>query len=157
MKKTLIIIGFILVVVTGLYFVQTKKVEEKVSTPVETGIVYKKKEVRLGKSTFTLEIANTEALQERGLSYRTSLAPNTGMIFVFNTPALYYFWMKDMNFPIDIIWLDKDKKVVHIEHSLAPHTYPKSYGPDTSTQYVIEISAGETDKIGLSLGGTIGF
>jgi uncharacterized membrane protein (UPF0127 family) len=77
------------------------------------------------------------------------------MLFVFASPDVYQFWMKDMNFPIDIIWLDANKKVVLIEHDVAPSTYPDSYGPETLTQYVIEIPAGEAKRAGLKVGDTV--
>jgi len=158
MKKTLIILCCGLVLVGGFYVLQTPRVpERKIVLPTETGIVYKKKEIVLGSSTFVLEIADTPALKERGLSYRTQLTPHTGMLFVFDTPAPHYFWMKDMNFPIDIIWLDRSKKVVHIEKNLSPETYPKSFGPETLTQYVIEIQAGLAENSALKVGDIINF
>jgi uncharacterized membrane protein (UPF0127 family) len=154
MKKTLIIICCGLLIAGGLYFfrrpvaVHTKPIESN----AQQVFSYATKEIKLGTTLFTLEIADTPALQERGLSYRESLASSTGMLFIFDTPALYHFWMKDMNFPIDIIWLNQNKKVVHIEHSISPSTYPQSFGPQTSTQYVIEIPAGRAKEIGISKG-----
>ncbi len=156
MKKTLIIICYGILVAGTLYLFRSSKTTE-VSLPVKTEIMYQKKEVKLGNSTFILEIADTETLQERGLSYRSELASNTGMLFVFNTPNMYYFWMKDMNFPIDIIWLDENKKVVHIERALSPSTYPGSFGPQTPTQYVIEIGAGAAAQVGLKTGDVVNF
>lgn len=157
MKKSTWIVMCILLIIVG-FFVFRNTVPALV--PEDTGapeISYTKKEVMLGNALFVLEVADTFALQERGLSYRQNLAPQTGMLFVFDTPGMYYFWMKDMNFPIDIIWLDQNKKVVHIEHSLSPSTYPDSFGPETPTQYVIEIPAGEATRIGLVLGNIVNF
>lgn len=159
MKKSTWIVGGIILVIIGIFVFRTIV---SAPTPVSEDTVtaeisYTKKDVTIGNSLFTLEIANTPVLRERGLSYRESLAQNTGMLFVFDTPSLHYFWMKDMNFPIDVIWLDQDKKVVHIEHSLSPSTYPKSFGPHTNTQYVIELSAGEAKRSGLTLGNTVKF
>lgn len=151
MKKTLIILGCGILLAGGLYVVRTKPVAV-VSEPK-----YQTKEVMLGNARYTLQIADTDFLRERGLSYRGSLAPQTGMLFIFDTPRISRFWMKDMNFPLDIIWLDADKKVVHIEHSLSPSTYPDSFGPDTPTQYVIELNAGEVKRIGFVLGTKVNF
>lgn len=117
----------------------------------------KQREVVMGSEVFLLDIADTEALREKGLSYREALSPNTGMLFIFDTSDTHKFWMKGMNFPIDIIWLDQDKKVVYIEHSLSPVTYPKAFGPSTPTQYVIEIPAGDAGRLGLILGDIINF
>lgn len=151
MKKALIIIGCGVLLAGGLYATRMKPI------PVTSKISYATREVILGNTRYTLEVADTDFLRERGLSYRTSLAPQTGMLFIFDTPRISKFWMKDMNFPIDIIWLDADKKVVHIEHSVSPSTYPQSFGPETPTQYVIEIPAGEAQNIGLSKGDIAGF
>ena len=151
MKKTFAIIALVSVLVLGFYYVRTKP------APVVSEISYNTKEVVLGNTQYALEVADTSVLRERGLSYRQSLAPQTGMLFVFDTPGMYYFWMKDMNFPIDIIWLDENKKVVHIEHSLSPSTYPESFGPDIPTQYVIEILSRSLEYTDLVLGDRVHF
>ena len=148
MKK--ILIGVCLIVCIGaLYGMSTSHTVSVVS--------YNTKEVLLGNTLYTLEIADTDLLREKGLSYRPSLDTHTGMLFVFTVPGTLKFWMKDMNFPIDMIWLDADKKVVHIEHSLSPSTYPQSFGPEIPTQYVIEIPAGEAAKVGLTVGDIVSF
>lgn len=159
MKKTVIVIFLGTLIAGGLYILHRPATTENmlVTDPTETEITYQKKEVMLGGVSFSLEIADTPFLQERGLSYRAGLAPNTGMLFVFDTPSLYYFWMKDMDFPIDIIWLDQNKKVVHIESNLSSSTYPESFGPEIPTQYVIELNAGESKRAGLTVGYTINF
>jgi len=151
MKNVLVIVGCGVLLAGGLYVARTKPVE------VVSGPVYQKKEVMLGNTRYTLQIADTDFLRERGLSYRRSLAPQTGMLFIFDTPRISKFWMKDMNFPLDIVWLDADKKVIHIEHSLSPSTYPNSFGPETPTQYVIELNAGEVKRIGFVLGTKVNF
>ena len=57
---------------------------------------------------------------EKGLAVKDQLKENEAMFFVFDKPEKHSFWMKDMNFPIDIIWLDSTDKVVHIEQNLQP-------------------------------------
>lgn len=151
MKKALIIIGCGVLLAGGLYVTRMKPAH------VTSKISYATKEVMLGNTHHTLEVADTDFLRERGLSYRASLAPQTGMLFVFDAPGNLKFWMKDMNFPLDIIWLDADKKVVHIEQSVSPSTYPQSFGPEIPTQYVIELNAGEAKALGLSRGDTVRF
>ena len=116
-----------------------------------------KMDVVLGGKTFIMDIADTPALQEQGLSGRTQLADNAGMIFIFSTPDEYGFWMKDMNFPLDIIWLSPDKHVVFMEKSLTPQTYPTIYYPTSPASYVLEISAGEADALNLKIGDTVNF
>ncbi len=149
MKKILIALCCVIVCIGVLYGIRTSHTVSVVS--------YNTKEVMLGNTVYTLEIADTDLLREKGLSYRPSLDARTGMLFVFTVPSRLKFWMKDMNFPLDIIWLDADKKIVHIEHSLSPATYPQSFGPETPTQYVIEIPAGDTIKRGLVIGDMMSF
>ncbi len=154
MKITSIILVCVVAVAGGIYFF--RPIEQQPIKPVHEEI-NRMKEVTLGNQVFLFEIADTPALQERGLSYRGELPTNTGMIFIFPVPGMYYFWMKDMNFPIDIIWLDKNKKVVHIEENLSPKTYPESFGPTSLTQYVIELQAGVVKTIGLQVGDNVAF
>src|SRR5579872_3076587 len=118
---------------------------------------YKTTTLTMGKGAsvevFNAEIADTPALQELGLSYRPSIGKNDAMLFVFpvSTPNLQ-FWMNGMNFPLDIIWLDSDKKIVFMEKNLSPATYPNAFGPAGDSQYVIEVAAGTADRLGLALG-----
>ena len=105
--------------------------------------------------TTTLLVASTSAEQERGLSDVPSLSPTTGMFFDFDTPDNYGFWMKDMAFPLDIIWLDQGFKIIHIEQSLSPSTYPQVFYPGSPAKYVIEVNAGMAQKFSLVIGETM--
>jgi uncharacterized membrane protein (UPF0127 family) len=120
-------------------------------------IAYIQTHVSIGQYTYTLDTADTDFLRERGLSYRQKIDPYTGMLFVFEKPGVYQFWMKDMNFPIDIVWLDTDKKVVYIEHSLSPETYPHAFGPHTPVRWVVELPAGAVEQGSLSVGDILSF
>ncbi len=124
------------------------------------------KSVQLGGQNVQVDLALTTATQEQGLSGRTSLAPNTGMLFVFPTPNKYLFWMKDMNFPIDMIWLapsvggDDDAKVVYIAKDATPASYPSTFGPGANDQdalYVIEVPSGFADANNLKVGDSVLF
>ncbi|MDO8749434.1 MAG: DUF192 domain-containing protein [Candidatus Omnitrophota bacterium] len=66
------------------------------------------------------EIVDTDAARQRGLMFRENLPEGQGMLFVFETEGRYGFWMKNMRFPIDIIWIDKEKRVVDIKPNLSP-------------------------------------
>jgi len=102
---------------------------------------------------FTLEIADTDAKTERGLMYRHAMADDHGMLFVFPTPSTAGFWMKNTFIPLDIIFLDKDGKVLAVHHRI-PHD-ETGMGPSTPALYVIELNAGTAEKIGLKPGDTI--
>jgi uncharacterized membrane protein (UPF0127 family) len=97
------------------------------------------------------EIADTPEAQAQGLSGRTSL--NGGMLFVFDRPDKYGIWMKDMNFPIDIIWLDENKKIVTIQENATPESYPsKTFFPSSSSLYVLELNSGTVRDEAISAG-----
>ena len=106
-------------------------------------------------NTITLLISTTPAEHELGLSGIRSLSSTSGMFFVFDKPDDYGFWMKDMKFPLDIIWLDQDFKIIHIEHDLSFATYPKVFLPGSLAKYVIEVNAGFADKFSLAIGETM--
>ena len=103
--------------------------------------------------TFTLEVANTEATREHGLMMRDSMAGSHGMLFVFDTPGKYGFWMHDTRIPLDIIFISAEGKVVDITPRRA---YDEtSVPPREPALYVIELNMGTADKVGLKTGDTI--
>ena len=113
--------------------------------------------VTIDNKVYTVDTANTPAEQEQGLSGRSPLQNGTGMLFIFDTPDNYGFWMKEMNFPLDIIWISADYHIVHIEKDLTPQTYPTVYYPNSPSQYVLEISAGQTDQNNIKVGDLVTF
>lgn len=108
--------------------------------------------VVLGEETFVLEVADTSSTRERGLSGRDGLATSTGMLFAFEHPGRYSFWMKDMHFPIDIMWLRDDWCVVHIMPNVSPDSYPDTFAPPVPATYVIEVGAGALSENGVTIG-----
>ncbi|OYW43320.1 hypothetical protein B7Z28_00930 [Candidatus Saccharibacteria bacterium 32-45-3] len=99
--------------------------------------------VRLGDGVFKTRVASTSGELERGLSRVEKLAPNQGMLFVFRKDAPWAIWMKDMKIPIDIIWLDQNKTVVHIVQNAQPEGYPQEkFIPKSDARYVFEAAAG---------------
>ena len=92
--------------------------------------------------------ANDEQMT-RGLSVKDSLDENEAMLFVFDEEAEHTFHMKNMKFPIDIIWIDADKTVVHIEHNLQPCSswlFCPTYKPNVDSLYVLETIAGFAER-----------
>ncbi|MEI7777072.1 MAG: DUF192 domain-containing protein [bacterium] len=106
-------------------------------------------------TTIMVDVADTEALQERGLGGRTTMTENQAMFFVFSIPEPYGFWMKDMFIPIDIIWLDKNLKVIYIKENVSPSTYPESFAPKTPALYVLEVASGFSSRHNVKIGDTI--
>lgn len=107
--------------------------------------------------TITIERADTPAARARGLSGRAGLAENTGMLFVLEASKRHSFWMKDMNFPIDIIWIDEHHTVVDITREAKPASFPDSFAPAVPARYVLEVNAGFADHHRIKIGDTISF
>ena len=98
--------------------------------------------IQIAGRTIKVSIANTPESRARGLGGAKSLAPNEGMLFIFDTDAKYQFWMKDMLLPIDILWLSFDGKVVDMQENVSPATYPRVFTPNLPARYVLELPAG---------------
>ncbi len=109
----------------------------------------------LGTIDMFASVADTAATRTLGLSRTTALPPDVVKLFVFENSGVYKFWMKEMLYPIDIIWLDSAGIIVHIEQAVSPESYPQTYGPDTPTRYVIETNADFFATTGLQVGDSI--
>ncbi len=113
--------------------------------------------LKIGGITLNIDIVNTEAEREKGLSGREGLEENEGMLFVFEKEGYYGFWMKDMKFAIDIVWLDKNKKIVHVEKNVSPETYPKVFNSPIPNLYVLETPVGFLVKNNIQIGDLVAF
>lgn len=111
--------------------------------------------LRLNDSTYRLTAAVSGAAQHKGLGGREQLSEDQGMLFWYSRDGGRCFWMEGMQFPLDIIWTDSAKQIVHMEQNLSPDTYPKTYC--TNAQYVIELNAGVAAKHQLHLGQRLSF
>lgn len=115
--------------------------------------------VQIAGQEIKVDLALTPEMQSQGLSGRQDLPEGEGMLFVFQNAGIYPFWMKDMNFPIDIIWLapseggdGQDLKVIYIKKDAQPSSYPDSFGPNQNAKYVLEVPSGFSDKNNLKVG-----
>lgn len=109
-----------------------------------------------GKAEFKVGLAVTREQRAKGLSGREYLADDEGLLFVFQNPGRHGFWMKDMNFAIDIIWVDEEKKVVDIRENANPESYPaETFYPSYPALYVLEINAGLVEKYGIKVGDSV--
>jgi uncharacterized membrane protein (UPF0127 family) len=109
----------------------------------------------LGNEPFRLEIANNDGSRVKGLSGRSSLSQNAGMLFDFGNLGDWQIWMKDMRFSIDILWLNQNGKIVGVKTDVSPSTYPQNFGADSPGRYVIELPSGTVERLELQLGDTI--
>lgn len=108
--------------------------------------------ITIGQANVIVEIANTDEARKLGLSKRSNLASEHGMLFVFPKDANWGIWMKDMNFSIDILWADAAGKVVALNTDVSPQTYPSIFYPHNYTRYVLEVPAGFAAAHGITVG-----
>ncbi len=113
--------------------------------------------LHLNNKNISLNIVDTDTERIKGLGGMNSLPENTAMIFVFDSPAKHDIWMKGMQFPIDILWIDGEKKILHIEKNIAPDTYPKTFSAEADSLYVLEANAGFSDENNLKPGDILDF
>ena len=136
-KKT----GWALSVVVGLVAISLVAVlifAVKAQTPLST--------ISINGKKLKVKIATSSQDKMRGLCCRDSLPDDQGMLFVYDEPGLYGFWMKNTRIPLDMFWIDSDKRIVHIQKNVQPDSYPKSYVSKEPAQYVLETNAGYADR-----------
>ncbi len=106
-----------------------------------------------GGQEIMAELAVTPAERERGLMFREKIEPDQGMLFVFEEEDLYSFWMKNTLIPLDIIWINSHRQIVHIEKNVPPCTQDPcpGYMPRQPALYVLELKAGQAEANNLQL------
>lgn len=115
-------------------------------------------DVRIATATFKVRLADSEAERKQGLSGVASLLPMDGMLFVFETDETWGIWMKDMKVPIDILWIDKTKRVVHIVTNASPELgTSQTFEPTEPARYVLEIPAGSVKQYNIKVGDRASF
>ncbi len=87
-------------------------------------------------------VADTMSTRIEGLSNTPYLPDNVVKLFAFGVPGTHSIWMKDMNYPLDIIWIAEQGEIVHIEENVSPDTFPESFGSPTPAWFVVEANAG---------------
>jgi len=104
--------------------------------------------VKLDDVIIEVEIADTSDLRSRGLSFHEQLPSDQGMLFVYDSPDKQSLWMLHMRFPLDMLWINGDGKVIHIEKNLQPCATkcPTHKNKDRDALYVLEVNAGFVDK-----------
>ena len=137
-----------------------------VSTPtaaVDTGPPPDQPALRIGNASFPVELATTNEQRQQGLSDRDSLDAGTGMLFILEEERSIRFWMKDMRFPLDMLWFAADCNLVGINKNVpvppagtSQQELPR-YGPGQEAKYVLEINAGESAAFGIEIGDVVAF
>jgi uncharacterized membrane protein (UPF0127 family) len=106
-----------------------------------------------------VEVMVNDVDRQMGLMFRASLPAGRGMLFVFEQAGLYGFWMKNCKFPIDMVWLDDERKVVTVEENVPPCKKDPcpSYGGMQKALYVVEMGAGQAKREKVALGARLDF
>ena len=136
------------------------------ATPIATttpGSWLPKAVLEIGDATFVVEIANTPQSRARGLGFRDSLPEGRGMWFEYETPRLASFWMRGMRFPLDMVWIDANLRVVGVTADV-PHAPPgtpdsdlPTYSSPSPVRYVLELNAGTAAQHGIVPGSQVRF
>lgn len=149
-KKTLIITG-IAVALAALAGLAVSWYMRDASAPLTERVL------KVNRASVVVEVADTVASQVQGLSGRSSLAPDRGMLFVYPDQQVRNFWMKDMRFPIDVVWI-ADSKVVGVEESV-PHQSDDGevvrFTPDAPADMALEVNAGWIRDNGIATGDSV--
>lgn len=110
--------------------------------------------VCFGADCYSVELAVTAGEQQKGLMFRKSMGREEGMLFIFEKEGGHSFWMKNTIIPLDMIWINKDREVSYIASGVQPCKTELCplVDPLVPAQYVLEIKAGEAERIGLKIG-----
>lgn len=109
--------------------------------------------MHLGSGKFTATIADTQATRVKGLSGTHDLPSDRAMVFIFDTNSRWGIWMKDMNYAIDIIWLNESRRVVDFVTDVPPDSYPnRTFLPKEDARYVVELRSGMVRQKNIQVG-----
>jgi uncharacterized membrane protein (UPF0127 family) len=114
-----------------------------------------------GGSIIQAELANTPQKRAEGLMYREHLADDRGMLFTFSQAETWVFWMKNTKIPLDLIWINEKKQIVHMEQRVPICTRTDDscpqYRPNEGALYVLELAAGRAEELKLQRGSKLQF
>lgn len=114
--------------------------------------------VKAGDNTYSVWVVDTEAMRRKGLSSTEKLPPNGGLLMKYDVDGYHGIWMKDMKLSIDIVWINNDKKVVHIVKNASPElSADETFAPKALARYVLELPAGSVDVSAIKVGQVASF
>lgn len=113
--------------------------------------------LKINNASLNVELADTPEKRLLGLGGRKKLGKNNGMIFLYSAFGFYPFWMKDMNFALDIVWIDENYKIIDITKGIQPDTFPKTFVSQMPSQYILEVNDGWINKNNVNIGDSILF
>lgn len=157
-KLLLAVVGIIVFIfIAGGAFLFIQKQNQQKLTDEDIVLSPLLGEIIIGNKTILVEIAKTLEVKTKGLSGREFLKKNQGMLFVYERPGFYSFWMKEMRFPIDIIWISENHEIIDVTKNISPDSFPKTFRSQKPAQYVLEVNAGFSDKNNIQAGDRMDF
>jgi uncharacterized membrane protein (UPF0127 family) len=140
-----IVIGVVAAILAAAVSIFAVNVQSRISLNVGDGI-------------FTARLANTPDLRAKGLSGLSDLSADQALIMAYPSDSKWQIWMKDMKVPIDILWLNQDKRIIYIVMNVSPDNGTDNvFEPKTDARYVIELPAGSVDNLNIKSGTTAVF
>ena len=151
-----VVVAVLLELIPALTIAQTSRSTGELPWTWSLGDYRQTANVVVGNDDLHVEISDTPQLRERGLSYHDELLPNTGMLFVYDDIGKRIYWMKGMNFCLDIVWIN-DREIVGAVESVCPEpNVPDAellrYASPPEVQYVLEVPAGWLSEHGYGVG-----
>ena len=151
-RNLLIVVAGIIVLILASHFLfkQEGKYKSDSSSANE-------KNISINGVDLLVDIADTPEEQAQGLSGRDKMAENKGMLFVFPVSNIPGFWMKDMRFSLDFIWIAESGMIVDITENITPESYPEIFRSSSPVKYVLEVNAGWVDRNKVKVGDKVSF
>lgn len=155
-KNTILLFALILAMASCKNETKTEIKTEAISFTKEGDLKIIKLASDSTSVAFAIEIAETEYETQTGLMYRPSMEPSQGMLFIFPKAGQRSFYMKNTEFPLDIIYIGEDQKIVSFQKNAQPYN-ESSLPSEGAAKYVLEINGGLSDNLGLQVGDSITF
>lgn len=111
--------------------------------------------IYVNRVAFSVSVAADRESRRQGLSGVTGLPEYGGKLFIFDTPGKHGIWMKDMLFPIDVLWFDEQFTLIHIEQNMTPESYPAVFAPPQDARFVLEVNAYTAEALNLTVGNSL--
>lgn len=110
------------------------------------------KKIQVDGTLLQVEVADTKETRINGLSGRSQIPANQGMLFIFEESGIYSIWMKNMNFPLDVFWINEEGVIVDMWENAHPDSYPQVYQPQSDAYYILETIAGFAEVYNVEIG-----
>lgn len=144
----LLILAVSVLILTGVVVFAARNIFPKPSADL--------KMIKINQTKIFVQVADTPLARSNGLSGQTGLNPNQGMLFLFESPGIYAFWMRGMLIPLDFVWIN-NHRITQITSNIKPQDFqpPKTLAPNAPVDAVLEINAGAAEKLNIKTGDNV--